>query len=94
MLAPTQTQSAGSSGSTYDPVEGDMGGTGSTYDPVEGTYDPVEGGVNVTVSTSPGSAFGRLGGGVVTPSPAQEANRTDFLVSGATLDLRILVTLT
>ena len=69
-------------------------GSSSSSSSSSSTYDPVEGGVNVTVSTSPGSAFGRLGGGVVIPSRTQEANRTDFLVSGATLDLRILVTLT
>ena len=51
-------------------------------------------GVNVTVSTTPGSAFAALGGGAVSAARANSPaslSRTDFRVSGATLDLRILV---
>jgi len=49
-------------------------------------------GVNVTVSTTPGSVFATLGGGAVSPPRANSpASRTDFRISGATIDLRILV---
>ena len=49
-------------------------------------------GVNVTVSTTPGSAFATLGGGAVSaPRMNSPASRTDFRVLGATVDLRILV---
>jgi sucrose-6-phosphate hydrolase SacC (GH32 family) len=50
------------------------------------------GGVNVTVSTVPGSAYGRLGGGAVrAPTPTQPSSRTDFKISGDAINLRILV---
>ena len=51
------------------------------------------GGVNVTVSTKPGSAVATLGGGAVATAsgPHYTASRTDFLVSGNTIELRILV---
>ena len=51
------------------------------------------GGVNVTISTKPGSAFATLGGGAVATAsgPHHPASRTDFLFSGNTIELRILV---
>jgi sucrose-6-phosphate hydrolase SacC (GH32 family) len=51
------------------------------------------GGVNITVSTKPGSAFATLGGGAVAAAsgPHYSASRTDFLVTGNTIDLHILV---
>lgn len=49
-------------------------------------------GVNVTVSTTPGSVFATLGGGAVSPPRVDSpASRTDFRISGATIDLRVLV---
>ena len=51
------------------------------------------GGVNVTVSTTPGSAFGTLGGGAVAAAsaPHYPASRTNFLISGSAIELRIVV---
>ena len=49
-------------------------------------------GVNVTVSTTPGSAFATLGGGAVSaPRVNSPTSRTEFRVLGAAVDLRILV---
>jgi sucrose-6-phosphate hydrolase SacC (GH32 family) len=49
-------------------------------------------GVNVTVGTTPGSAFATLGGGAVyAPRLNSPASRTNFRVLGDTVDLRILV---
>ena len=50
------------------------------------------GGVNVTLSTKPGSGVATLGGGAVAPAgPRSPASRTDFLITGGTIELRILV---
>lgn len=50
------------------------------------------GGVNVSVSTTPDSAVATLGGGAVSaPRASSPASRTNFQVSGPTIDLRILV---
>ena len=49
-------------------------------------------GVNVTVSTTLGSVFATLGGGAVSPPRTNSpVSRTDFRISGATIDLRVLV---
>ena len=51
------------------------------------------GGVNVTVSTRPGSSYATLGGGAVAAArpPGSPGSRTRFLVSNGTIELRILV---
>ena len=51
-----------------------------------------DGGVNVTLSTKPGSGVATLGGGAVAPAgPRSPASRTDFLITGGTIELRVLV---